>query len=71
MFSMDCIKLNGTSLGVCGDQFYFGSCCLVNDSASDRLANANESAANEDNDSIPDFDIFDSLELNDEQARMF
>jgi len=29
MFAMDCHRLNGTSLGVCGDRFYFGSCCLV------------------------------------------
>ena len=29
MFTMDCIAMNGTALGVCGDRFYFGSCCVV------------------------------------------
>ena len=29
MFSMDCRRLNGKSLGVCGDRFYFGSCCVT------------------------------------------
>ena len=29
MFAMDCHRMNGTALGVCGDRFYFGSCCLV------------------------------------------
>lgn len=29
MFTMDCIRINGTALGVCGDRFYFGSCCVV------------------------------------------
>ncbi|KAI9565809.1 hypothetical protein GHT06_009604 [Daphnia sinensis] len=29
MFTMDCHRINGTALGVCGDRFYFGSCCVV------------------------------------------
>jgi hypothetical protein len=29
MFTMDCHRINGTAIGVCGDRFYFGSCCIV------------------------------------------
>lgn len=29
MFAIDCMKANGTHLGTCVDQFYFGSCCRM------------------------------------------
>lgn len=29
MFTMDCARVNGVALGVCGDRFYFGSCCVI------------------------------------------
>lgn len=29
MFTMDCARINGVALGVCGDRFYFGSCCVI------------------------------------------
>jgi len=29
MFAVDCIKMNGVSLGACVHLFYFGSCCAL------------------------------------------
>lgn len=43
---MDCQALNGTSLGVCGDRMFFGSCCVVPD---DLLDDEDEEEDGEDN----------------------